>query len=126
MIFKRQLKTTPLPIVAALRGIGFALYLETHMRLHLVFAVIVLGIGYYLSISPSEWLMLLTAIFVVVITEMINTSIEKSIDLFTKKKRYRAMVSKDIAAGAVLLASIYACLVGLIIFVPKLFLLTGG
>ena len=64
----------------------------------------------------------LSAIFFVLISELINTAIEESINLFTTDIKRGAMVAKDAAAGAVLLASIYSVLIGIIVFGPKVYI----
>ena len=76
--------------------------------------------GVYFNIDKIDWLFLIYAIFSVFIVETLNTAVEINVDLVTKKKRLRAMLSKDVAAGAVLLASIQAVVIGGIIFYDRL------
>lgn len=62
----------------------------------------------------------MTAIFLVLITEVLNTAIEYTVDLITDKYTDKAKHAKDLGALAVLLASIYAVFIGMIILLPKL------
>ena len=73
----------------------------------------------------TEWLVLTLIIGLVIATELINTSIEATIDLVTKEVHPLAKVAKDTAAAAVLIFGITALIIGLIIFVPKFIGLIG-
>jgi len=110
----------------AFNGIGFAIYSQRNMKIHIVISVFVIGFGFYFGISTSEWLLLMSAIFLVLVTEVMNTAIEILVDLVTKKKRYRAMLSKDLAAGAVLLSAFYALIIGMVIFGDKFLCVLKG
>ncbi len=111
----------------ALRGIGFTWAAERNFRIHTMMGVLAIVMGISLHINRREWLALSICILMVIMAEMFNTSIEVLVDLVTRKKKYRAMLSKDIAAGAVLIAAFNAALTGGIIFIPKIWLiLTGG
>lgn len=87
---------------------------------HLPAAALVVLVGFWLGVSVGEWLWLVQAIFMVLITETLNTAIEKSVDLATQEQHPLAAKAKDLAAGAVLLSAVYALIVALIIFLPKL------
>ena len=80
--------------------------------------VIILGIA--LKISISEWLICLILFGLVIATEMINTSIEATVDLACNKKDPLAKIAKDTASGAVLIFAITAAISGIIIFLPKI------
>ena len=90
-----------------------------HMRFHLSASILSLLLGYTLKISLIEYLILLVSIFLVLISEMVNTSLEISVDLVTREKKPRAMLAKDVGAGAVLLASINAIIIGYFIFYDR-------
>lgn len=92
-----------------------------NIRFHVMTAVIVLATAYMIGISSIEFLFILVAIFVVIISEMINTAIEEMTNLITTEHRKEAKIAKDVASAAVLLSSVFALLIGLIIFVPYLF-----
>lgn len=105
----------------ALRGLVYAIRTERHMKLHLLIALIAVTCGYLARFAVSDWLVLVFAIFLVLITETLNTAIEINVDLVTKKKRPRAMLAKDVAAAAVFLSAVNAVVVGLLLFARKLF-----
>lgn len=109
----------------ALRGIGYAWWSQKHMRFHTVAGLLAITLGYALGLTPIEWLICLGTITLVFVTEMVNTSIEILVDLVTRKQKYRAMLSKDIAAGSVLIASLFACVVGYLLFFQRLCTLLG-
>jgi len=103
----------------AWRGIIYTTRKEMHMRFHLSASILSLLLGYTLKISLIEYLILLVSIFLVLISEMVNTSLEISVDLVTREKKPRAMLAKDVGAGAVLLASINAIIIGYFIFYDR-------
>lgn len=86
--------------------------------IHIVIAIIVVIFGFIHQLNSTEWLFIITAIMLVLIAEAINTAIETTVDLFTKTYHPLAKKAKDISAFAVLIASIYAVIVAIIIFVP--------
>ena len=105
-------------------GIRTAVAEERNMRKHLVAAGVTVLTGLLFRVSAVEWLFLLFAIFGVVILELLNSSIENVVDLASDYHFFmRAKKAKDMAAGAVLLMFFLAILVGLIIFVPKVWAL---
>lgn len=105
----------------AIKGIGLAAKLDRNVRFHIVVAFVVLLASYFLKISKLEFIFVLFSIFFVLITEMINTAIEEMTNLITKEHHREAMIAKDVAAAAVLLAAIFAAVIGLIIFMPYVF-----
>lgn len=92
---------------------------EKNMQIHLIFVLLVVFFGLLLSISPLEWMVCLLAFGLVMGAEMVNTAIETIVDLVSPDYHELAGRAKDIAAGAVLVASIAAAAAGLVIFVPK-------
>jgi len=105
----------------AFRGLGIVMKTTHNFWGHLFFSILAIYLGYILNISHFEWLALIFAIFIVLITETINTAIEVDIDLTSPEYHPYARDTKDIAAGAVLLSVILALVVGLIIFLPKMY-----
>ena len=77
-------------------------------------------IGLLLDVDRSDWLWLVLAIGMVWFAEAINTALERLADAITVEHDPQIKVAKDCAAGAVLIASIIALLIGLLIFVPLL------
>lgn len=90
------------------------------MVIHAIFGSAVIVAGVALKISMTEMIFLLAAVFMVLVAEAFNTALEKTIDLYTKERNHLAHIAKDVAAGAVLLTSIYAVIIGLIILGPPL------
>ena len=101
------------------RGIGLVFSTEANMKIHLAVAVLVVMLGFYFQISLNEWIVCLLCFGFVLTAEMINTAIENIIDLVSPKQHELARNGKDIAAGAVLISAIVSAIVGLIIFLPK-------
>ncbi len=104
----------------AKEGIIYTLMTQPNMRAHFTMAVVVLLLGLFLRISRLEFLVLIFTISLVVISEMINTAIEAIVDLITDQYHELAKIAKNVAAGAVLIASLNAIFVGYIIFFDKL------
>jgi diacylglycerol kinase (ATP) len=86
------------------------------MRIHTVAAFFIIMISLFAKLNKTDIIMLIFAISMVLICEMINTAIEKSIDLFTEKYHPLAKISKDVAAGAVFVASFNAVVIGYLVF----------
>ena len=100
----------------AVSGIIYTLKTERNMKVHLVIAIIVILSSLFFDFSKVELLILFFAIALVLITEMINTAIEKTVDLITDDFHPLARLAKDIAAGAVLIAAINSLIVGYLLF----------
>ncbi len=102
---------------------GMRVFCVTSMHLPvLLFAIIaVVFLGFYLKVSSLEWVALIFSIGFVVVTEVLNTAIEIDIDLTSPDYHPFARDTKDVAAAAVLLSVFTAIIVGLIIFLPKIF-----
>ena len=109
--------------VYAYRGISYLLRTQHNAWIHLAFAIIAILLGVYFSITQFEWIAILICIGIVFATETINTSIELLCDTRFTEYDKRAEIIKDTAAGAVLIVSIMAAIVGGIIFLPRLLLL---
>lgn len=103
----------------AMEGVMFVLRTQKHMQIHCVIILLVLLAALGLGVSPSEMLMLMLAMALVLVTEMFNTSIESSIDIFVKTYSPQAKAAKDVAAGAVLIAAFYSVIVGVTVFVTN-------
>ncbi|GGE74459.1 undecaprenol kinase [Priestia taiwanensis] len=99
-------------------GIKHVCTVERNMKIHLVAAGIVLGAGMYFRINQTEWLVLLLVIAGVLALEMVNSAIEATVDLVTAERHPLAKIAKDVAAGAVLLFTCFAVIIGFIVFWP--------
>ena len=105
----------------ALRGLKHTLFYHQNLRIHFTVALAAAIVGIGLRISPLEWVAILIAIFLVLVAEMVNTSIEEIINLVREDHHEKARIAKDVSAGMVLLATIFAVLVGLAVFLPQAF-----
>ena len=103
---------------------GFCLVLksERNIRIHLVVASLVIAAGTFFQFNVEKFAILLFAIALVIVTEMVNTAIEFTLDAYYHNK-FNKMVgmAKDISAGAVMFASFISVLVGIVLFGNKLF-----
>lgn len=104
----------------ALNGIRWAFKHQVNVKIHAYIIILVVLLGLLANLKAAEWLFIISAIFSVLITEMVNTSIEQATDAITKNSNPTIGLSKDLAAGAVLLSALYASIVGIIIFLPKI------
>lgn len=104
----------------AISGIIYSLKTQRNVRIHFFMAFLVLAASSFFDFSAVELLMIFFTIALVIITEMINTAIETTIDLVTEKYHPLAEIAKNVAAGAVLVASLNALAVGYIIFYRRL------
>ena len=105
---------------AAIEGILYTFKSERNMKIHYLLAVIVLIASLFFDLSKVEMILLIFAISLVVISEMFNTAIEKTIDMVTDTYHPLAKIAKDVAAGGVLIAALNSVVVGYIIFYDKL------
>ena len=104
----------------AFKGLKWA-WSEPHFRFHVFAAIGVTLAGFYFQISPFEWMMQSLLIGAVLSAEIFNTAIEEMVDWTTKEHNAQAGRIKDLAAGAVLVLTIAAAVVGLLIYIPKIF-----
>lgn len=104
----------------ALDGIVIALEENQNLRIHFIAAVAVMIASIYFKISRFEMGILGITILLVISTEMLNTSVEKIVDLITQEHRKEAKFAKDVAAGMVLINALGAIIVGSAIFVPRI------
>jgi diacylglycerol kinase (ATP) len=102
----------------AWRGIGLVVRSQHNAWIHLLATVLVLVAGYLTVLSWMEWCALVLAIGFVWVAEALNTALEFLADEVSTEKRELIGKAKDAAAGAVLLASMAAVVIGLIVFVP--------
>jgi diacylglycerol kinase (ATP) len=90
------------------------------MWIHLVAATAVVAMGIYTNVTLREWLFLVIAIGLVVVTELVNTGIEYLGDAITDEQDENIRKAKDVSAGAVLIAALTAAVIAGLVFIPKL------
>lgn len=111
---------------ASIAGIMYTFKSERNMKFHYLVSFLVLILSLFFNFSKLEFMQLLGAITLVVVAEMINTAVEKTVDLVTKEYHELAKIAKDVAAGAVLVSALYAVVVAYFLFYKKLSTLTGN
>ena len=94
---------------------------ERNMKIHFGFVLLVLIFGLLLQISATEWCICFTLFGLVLSLELVNTALEAAVDVATDEWKPLAKKAKDAAAGAVLVSAIMAAVIGLLIFIPRLF-----
>lgn len=117
---KFSIKARLLSFRFAGEGVLFFFRYEHNAWIHLVATVAVLLAGWLFKLAAMEWVAIIFAIGLVMVTEIINTSIEKIMDHLSPETHPAVKVVKDLASAAVLFAAFVAVIVGLIIFIPKL------
>jgi diacylglycerol kinase (ATP) len=103
----------------AFEGIIHVLRTQRNMRIHFGVAVVVLVAALATGVDKNELIALLLAIAFVLIAEMVNTAIEGAIDVATTSFDPMAKLAKDIAAGAVLIATVTAVAIGYLVFADR-------
>jgi undecaprenol kinase/diacylglycerol kinase (ATP) len=93
------------------------------MRIHVSFAVVVFALGLLLRLTTMEMALLVVAVALVFVAEVSNTALEEAVNLASPVHHPLARMSKDAAAGAVLLAAAAAIVVGVLVIGPHLWAL---
>ena len=105
---------------AAFAGLVYVIRLERNARFHLVIAIAVLLASVLLQVTNTELAALFFAILLVFVAEIVNTALEKTLDIIEPGHHEQVRIVKDIAAGAVLVAAIGAAGIGLAVFLPHI------
>lgn len=105
----------------AFNGLKIFFTTQHNAWIHIVAALLVVISGYVFKISVTEWYVIIFAIAFVIMSEMFNTAIEFLCDKVSKEIHPTIKKIKDISAAATLIAAIAAVVVGLMVFVPKVF-----
>jgi diacylglycerol kinase len=107
-------------VLFALQGIKQFISRDRNGKIQIVFGAIAIILGFTVSLTSFQWILVLFCIGLVISLEMINSAIERYCDLVTTDFHPGIKTIKDVAAGAVLMASITSLIIGLIIFIPAL------
>ena len=105
----------------AFKGAVLLLKTEASIKIQFVIALVVTGAGFFFNISFNEWIVQLLAIGLVMSVEGINTAIEEIANFIHPEHHNKIGLIKDISAGAVFIAAVFASIIGLIIYLPKIF-----
>ena len=101
-------------------GFRYVVKTQRNMQIHLLFALAVTAVGMYLHLEWTRWAVLGLTIGFVLVSEMFNTVAEAALDAATPHYHPLVKVAKDVAAGAVLVTSLIAVIVGLLVIGPPL------
>lgn len=103
-----------------LRGLAWMIRKEHNSRVHLVSAILAIGLGAFLNLGIMEWISILVCIMAVFITELLNTSLEVLSDKVEPNYSEEIKIVKDLASAAVFVAAVVSLIIGCIIFIPKI------
>ena len=109
----------------AFQGIFNTIRTERNIKIHCAPAILVTIFGIWLQISKTEWMICFILFGLILALELVNTAVEATVDLFTEERKPLAKKAKDAAAGAVLIVAIFAAVIGILIFIPKLLEVAG-
>lgn len=105
----------------AMNGLMRVMKFEHNARIHMVAAILAIVMGIIFRISTIEWTLIVLCIGLVFTAEIMNTAVEKLVDLVSPQKNEQAKVIKDLSAASVLFIALISLVAGLIIFLPYLF-----
>ncbi len=107
----------------ALKGVWLLISTEDSIKVQTLTAIIVTIMGFYFSISPTEWMIQLLVIGMVLVAEALNTAVEKVADFIHPDYHEKIGFIKDVAAGAPAFAAIISLIIASIIYIPKIILI---
>ena len=116
-VYRQALNKT---FATAFTGLQYFFKTERNGKIQLAVAGFTLLAGFYLQLSAVEWILILFCIGLVIGLEMMNTALERLCNHVHSDYHHTIKIIKDVAAGAVLFASIISVITGLIIFIPKI------
>ena len=105
----------------ALDGLKYCFKTQLNFRIHLAVMLFVIAFGVFFNITTTEWIAVIFCGMLVLVLEMVNTAIEYLCDTVTKEIHPAVKIIKDVSAAAVLLAAAGSVIIGLIIFLPKIY-----
>ena len=103
----------------AFKGMFILIRTEASIKVQLFIALVVTIAGFYFNISKTEWIAQITMIGLVMSVEGMNTAIEAIADFIHPEYHEKIGLIKDVAAGAVFIASVIAVIIAGIIYIPK-------
>ena len=104
----------------AFAGLKYVFATQHNFLIHICVSIVVIALGLILQVTANDWRWLIAAMAIVLVTETLNTAIELACDAVSDKFHTQIQKSKDIAAGAVLIASTAAAIIGATVFWPYL------
>jgi diacylglycerol kinase len=104
----------------ALSGCWYAFTTQKNFIIHFIISLIVLLLALWLQVSYERFLFLVLAVFLGFTVEMVNTTVEKLVDLITEKYHPMAKIVKDLSAGVMLIVSVGIAVIGFLVIFPPL------
>jgi len=103
-------------------GLKYVFSHHRHFKIQIIFAILILILSYFFNLNIFEFLFIILVIFLVLISEIINTLIEEILNFVHPHYNDKIKIIKDISSGMVIVAVIFSLLVGIVVFGNKLFL----
>lgn len=100
----------------AYEGLLYSFSSQSNMKFHFFAAFVVLLLALFFGLTKLEILFIMLAIALIIVTELVNTAIEKAVDLAMPEQHPVAKIAKDVAAAAVLVTAVFAVCVGMVVF----------
>ncbi len=104
----------------AFEGVSTEFKKGRNFRIQILFGALAIILGFILKLTTTEWTVLIITIALVLILELINTSLESIVNVVSPEVRLEAKIAKDVAAASVLIASIASVIIGGLLFLPKI------
>lgn len=104
----------------AFGGWWYVVRTQRNAWIHVIITVVVITLSFWLGLGTRDWAIIILTTAMVFAAEFFNTAIEALVDLVSPQPHRLAKISKDVSAGAVLLAALAAALVGVLILGPPL------
>lgn len=104
----------------AFSGLKTIILQERNFKIQLSLGLLAVILGFIVRLSITEWLHLVIVISLVLVFELINTSIEEIVNIVSPQFQEKAKIAKDVAAATVLVASIGSIIIGVLLFLPKI------
>tara|TARA_B100001769_G_C21828725_1_gene450157 strand:+ start:287 stop:679 length:393 start_codon:yes stop_codon:yes gene_type:complete len=104
----------------AFNGLKSMIKNEHNSRVHFIALICVIGLGLFLKIELTDWIAITIVSGLVILTELLNTAVEKLADFVSPDLNKEIGLIKDYCAGAVLISALVSLIVGGVIFIPKI------
>ena len=107
----------------AFKGLYKVWHEEQNFQIQSIVAILVVLVGWYFRIKNFEWLILILTMSLPMLMEVLNSAVERVADILKPRIDTYVKEIKDIMAAAVMLASVFSVIIGLIIFIPYIILI---
>ena len=119
-IYRKNKRTFLDSVKNCLDGVNYTILHENNFKREIFLGIIAVILSVVLKINILEWVIVLLLINFVLVCELINTALEKTVDLYTREYNETAKVVKDVAGASVLIMCTFSAIIGAIIFIPKI------